>query len=270
MIRIQFIRLLVLAINLCAFALQAEESGHKPTLYLIGDSTVRNSTRGQMGWGTPIRGWFDSARITVENRALGGRSSRSYLREGLWDAVLKELKAGDFVMMQFGHNDGGPLAEGKARASLKGSGEESQDVVLKESGMPETVHTFGWYLRKYISDAKAKGATMIVCSLVPRNIWNDGKVGRANDSYGKWARDAAEAEGVYFIDLNELVARDYEQLGADEVMKRFFTPADHTHTNEAGARFTAERVVDGIRSLRGCALGGFLVDKPAPDATPSN
>src|SRR5215207_3042059 len=106
----------------------------KPTLFLVGDSTVRNGTRGQVGWGTPIGRMFDPEKINVKNRALGGRSSRSYLREGLWEKVLLELKGGDFVIIQFGHNDNGPLDSGKARASLKGNTDEAQEVTLKETG----------------------------------------------------------------------------------------------------------------------------------------
>src|SRR5262249_44023918 len=80
-----------------------------PTLYIIGDSTVNNSTKDQMGWGTVIPDFFDTSKIRIENRARGGRSSRTYLTEGLWDQILAEIKPGDFVLMQFGHNDGGAV-----------------------------------------------------------------------------------------------------------------------------------------------------------------
>src|SRR5713101_9427458 len=71
----------------------------RPTLFIIGDSTVNNSTKGQIGWGTPIAAFFDKTKINVENRARGGRSSRTYTTEGLWDRVLAEMKSGDFVLM---------------------------------------------------------------------------------------------------------------------------------------------------------------------------
>jgi lysophospholipase L1-like esterase len=225
-------------------------------LYLIGDSTVRNSTKGQVGWGSAIGALFDSTKITVQNRALGGRSSRSYLREGLWDKVLADLKANDFVIMQFGHNDGGPLDSEKARASLKGNGDETKDVTIKETGAMETVHSFGWYLRKYIADTKAKEAVPIVCSPIPRNMWQDGKVLRASEDYGKWAREAAEQGGAPFIDLNALIAGRYDGLGQEKVQP-YFTSADHTHTSQAGAEFNAACVVAGSRSLN-CPLRDFL------------
>src|SRR6476619_7401283 len=86
-----------------------------PTLYLIGDSTVHNGngdgSNGQWGWGEPLADYFDAAKIKVVNRARGGRSSRTFLTEGLWDTVMAALQPGDFVIMQFGHNDPGPLDE---------------------------------------------------------------------------------------------------------------------------------------------------------------
>ena len=115
-----------------------------PTLYIIGDSTVRNGTKGLQGWGDPLSASFDDKKIHVENRARGGRSSRTYLTENLWEAVRVRLVPGDFVLMQFGHNDGGSVARGY-RASLKGNGEEMQDVVDGKTGKTETVHTYGWW-----------------------------------------------------------------------------------------------------------------------------
>ena len=155
---------------------------------------------------------FDTNRLAIINRARGGRSSRTFLTEGLWDQVAAELRPGDFVLMQFGHNDGGPLADGRARASLKGVGEQSQVVTNQTTGKVETVHTYGWYLRQYVRAAKDKGARPIILSPVPRNMWQDGKVLRAAKDYGQWAAEMARAEGVPFLDLNEQVARRYLSL----------------------------------------------------------
>ena len=229
----------------------------KPTLFLIGYSTVRNRTRGQLGWGDPVADLFDQSKITVTNHALGGRSSRSFFTEGLWDKVLAELKPGDFVLMQFGHNDGGPLDDGRARASLKGNGDESRVVTNRVSGKVETVHTYGWYLRKYISDAKARGATPIVLSLVPRKIWKDGRIARASNDYAKWAAEAARAESVVFVDLNDIVAQHYEGLGPDKVNALFGD--EHTHTTPEGAKLNAQCVVEGLRAFKNCPLVSYLV-----------
>jgi lysophospholipase L1-like esterase len=213
---------------------------------------------------------FDPEKINVQNRALGGRSSRSYLREGLWEKVLSELKGGDFVIIQFGHNDNGPVDSGKARASLKGNGDEAQEVTLKETGQKETVRSFGWNLRKYVADAKAKGATPIVCSLVARNIWEDGKVVRSADTFAKWAREAAAQGGCQFIDLNEITSQRYEELGREKVQE-LFTSADHTHTNQAGAEVNARLTVEAIRRLENCSLSTYLrTEIPAAGTQPGS
>lgn len=229
-----------------------------PTLFIIGDSTVKTPTGGQQGWGDPIASFFDQSRIKVENRARGGRSSRTYQTEGLWDEILKELKAGDFVLMQFGHNDGGAINDtSRARGSIKGTGEETEEIDNMITKKHEIVHTFGWYMRKYVNDTKARGATAIVLSPIPRNIWKDGKIVRASGDYGKWAGDVAKSTGAFFIDLNELVARRYEALGPEKVKEYF--PADHTHTNPAGAETNAAAVVEGLRDLKRCRLKQFLL-----------
>lgn len=230
-----------------------------PTLYLIGDSTVKNSTKGFMGWGTPIEKMFDSTKIRVANRALGGRSSRSFLREGLWDKVVADLRPGDFVMMQFGHNDSGPFDEGKARASIKGNSDETREVVIKETGAKEVVQSYGWYLRKYISDAKAKGATVYVCSLIPRNIWAEGRIKRASEGHGKWAKEASEQAGATFVDLNAIVADRYEREGEEKVKTTYFTTVDHTHTTPAGAEANAQAVIEGLRNLKDTPLAAFAM-----------
>ncbi len=238
------------------FAAAAEEKS-LPTLYLIGDSTVKNGTKGLQGWGDPIAAYFDKTKINVQNRARGGRSSRTYRTEGLWDAVLKDIKPGDFVMMQFGHNDGGPLDKEKSRGSIRGNGDETKEVAVPDSDKKETVHSYGWYLRQFAKEAKAKGATPIVLSLIPRNDWKNDHVLRASEGYGAWAAAAAKAEDVSFIDLNGIVADKYDKLGQEKV-KEFF-PKEHTHTSVSGAELNASAVVEGVKSLKDCPLKDYLL-----------
>ncbi|QJE98553.1 sialate O-acetylesterase [Luteolibacter luteus] len=234
--------LLRLALAICLVA----TAWAKPTLFIIGDSTVRNQTGGQRGWGDPLVSRFDPASIEVINRAIGGRSSRTFLTEGRWDAVLANLRAGDFVVMQFGHNDGGALNDDRCRASIKGNGDESEDIVRKTDQKPETVHSYGWYMRKYIADTKAKGATPIVVSLIPRNIWKDGKIGRAGDSYAGWAKEAAAQGGATFVDFNSILSDRYEALGIEKT-GLLFAGSDHTHTCAAGADFNAGVLATALR-----------------------
>jgi lysophospholipase L1-like esterase len=223
-----------------------------PTLFLIGDSTVRNGrgdgAGGQWGWGEPLVDHFDAAKINVVNRAVGGLSSRTYLTAGHWDRVLAMLKPGDFVMMQFGHNDGGSLDDAaRARGTLKGTGDETREIDNPITKQHEVVHTYGWYLKKFIADARAKGATPIMCTLIPRKIWKDGKIARNSEDYAGWAASVAASEHVPLIDLNEIIAQRYDELGPEKVEPLFGDP--HTHTSRAGAELNAECVMAGLKKL---------------------
>ncbi len=248
----------ILVIICSSFILFEKE---KPTLYIIGDSTVRNGNgtgnNQQWGWGSFIEAYFDTTKIAVRNHAIGGRSSRTFITEGRWDKIMATLKKGDYVMIQFGHNDGGALDDtARARGSIKGVGNETKEIYNPIMKKQEIVHTYGWYLRQYVKDAKAKGAHAIVCSPIPRNNWKDGKVTRSADSYSKWAKEIADAEAVPFINLNELVAIKYEAMGAQAV-KSFFA-VDHTHTNIDGAKLNAEIVVNALKQLKPGKLQMFM------------
>ena len=237
-----------------------------PTLYLVGDSTVNNSSENFVGWGNVIGDFFDKTKINVVNRARGGRGSRTFFTEGLWEQVLNEIKPGDFVLIQFGHNDGGAIDKEKFRGSLKGIGEETQ-AITGANGKPETVRTFGWYMRKFVADARAKSATAIVFSPVPRNKWKNGKVERASADYGKWAREIAESEKIAFVDLNEITAKKYEKAGAETVTAQYFTTKDQTHTSAAGARVNAESVVEGLKELKNSPLKKYILKQPETSTT---
>lgn len=236
----------------------------KPVFYIIGDSTVRNGSgngqNGQWGWGSFIAGYFDTTRIGIRNDAIGGRSSRTFITEGRWDRILATLKKDDYVIMQFGHNDGGPLDDtARARGTIRGTGDELKAIYNPIRKQEEVVYTYGWYMRKYIKDTKEKGAIPIVCSPIPRNSWKDGKVVRSSDSYGKWAKEIAREQDAYFIDLNELVSLKYEELGEEKV-KTFF-PADHTHTNLEGARINTTIVINALKEIKPGKLKKYLLEK---------
>jgi rhamnogalacturonan acetylesterase len=241
-----------------------------PTLFLIGDSTVRNGkgdgSNGQWGWGEPLSSFFDTTKINVVNRALGGLSSRTYMTYDYWDRTLALLKPGDVLMMQFGHNDNGPLDDdSRARGTLPGVGDETREIDNPIIKKHEVVHTYGWYLKKFVTEAKAKGATPIVCSLVPRKTWKDGRIARNSEDYGKWAEDVARAEHVAFVDLNAIIAEHYDELGPERVEPLFADP--HTHTSLAGAQLNAASVVAGLKRLQPNPLAAFILEQaPAVDA----
>jgi lysophospholipase L1-like esterase len=243
-----------------------------PTIFVAGDSTAaRGRGEIQQGWAVPFADYFDPAKVNVVNRARGGRSSRTFIAEGLWDQLLADLKAGDIVLIQFGHNDSGaineepPPAPGqkprppRARGSLPGLGEETREIDNVVTKQHEVVHTFGWYLRRFIADTKAKGATPIVCSLVPRKTWKDGRIVCSKDSHTGWAEQVAKAEGVAFVDLNEIIARRYEALGEEQVNPLFGDA--HTHTSPAGAELNAQCVIAGLKGLAANPLATFLSAK---------
>ena len=232
-----------------------------PTLFLIGDSTVRNGrgdgANDQWGWGEPLVNLFDTARINVVNRAVGGLSSRTFLTRGHWSRVLAMMKPGDFVIMQFGHNDSSPLDDpARARGTLPGTGDETREIDNPITKQHEVVHTYGWYLKRFVEDARARGATPIVCSLIPRKIWKEGKIARNYDTYAGWAAGVARSTGTLFIDLNGLIAARYDELGQEKVETLF--AAEHTHTGRAGAELNAEMVIVGLQALERNPLAPYL------------
>ena len=261
-----------------------------PSLILIGDSTVRNGkddgqgkgAAGQWGWGNPLATMFDPARINVVNRAIGGLSSRTYLTTKHWQRTLAFVKAGDVVLIQFGHNDAGPVNDNvRARGTIKGTGDEAEEIDNLMTGEREVVHSYGWYLRTFVADIKARGATAVICSPIPRKSWDgDGKIRRSQNEYAGWAEQVARQQKVGFIDLNGIIASQYDAMGRDEVMKLFplVTPDEQTHTNLAGAELNARAVVAGLKTLRtpvvmtalnaaGQAIPSAEDDRPVVDAS---
>ena len=243
----------------------------KPVVFITGDSTVKNADKdedGMWGWGAVANTVFDESKIDIVNAAMAGRSCRSYLNEGRWDKVYNSLKPGDFVLIQFGHNDISPIDKPKYRGAIATAADtchvykmqaakedlSKQNVIdqkLKSNtqvGTYEVVFSFGWYLKKFIQDVREKGATPILVSLTPRNEWPNGKIERRNDTYGKWYREVAEATGVEFVDLHNITA-DFldKKCGKKEKAMKYFNH-DHTHTSLLGAKTNAQSVAKGLRA----------------------
>lgn len=229
-----------------------------PALFLVGDSIMNtgkgDGSVGPWGYGAELIPMFDATKIHVYNMARGGRSSRGYVEEGLWGKVLEQMQPGDWVLLQFGHNDSANSKNYPDRVSGKGNGDELSEV--DSAGGKKQVHSYGWYLRQYAKDAKEKGATLIILSPVPRNQWADGKIKRGFDGYVDWAAQAAKDGGTLYIDLNAIAADRYDALGQEAAAKMF---NDTQHTTKAGAKINAESVVAGIRQLKDCPLADDLL-----------
>ena len=252
---------LLVIFSLMAFTIVQDDN--RPRCILIGDSTVKNGKgKGDgnlWGWGSYLGDFFDSSKIAVENHALGGTSSRTFQTNGLWEKALERVRKGDYVIMQFGHNDSSPLDDtARARGTIKGVGSEAKDIYNPIKKIPETVHSYGWYMNKFVSDILAKGATPIICSPIPRNDWKEGKVNRSNTSYGLWAKQVAEQAKIPFIELNGLIADNYDAAG-QETVKQYFTEKDHTHTNEAGAKLNASIIATAVKGLKETDLKKYLL-----------
>jgi len=235
-----------------------------PALWLIGDSTVRNGSKGdngpegQWGWGAPIVAYFDLAKINVVNRALGGTSSRSFYNKN-WKDLKPLIKKGDIVIMNFGHNDPGNKADpADARASIKGIGDETREVATTQ-GAKETVHSFGWYLKQFVEETRSAGATPIICSLTPRKSWgDDGKLNHGG-GYADWAEQTAKDTKTLFVPLNDIIAAKYSEFGKDKV-EHFYVPSpkESLHTGWDGAAVNAECVISGLKALSDDPLKGYF------------
>jgi len=251
-----------------------------PTLFIAGDSTAAKYTgqNQQQGWGEYLGEFFDAQKLRVVNAARGGRSSRTFVTEGHWDKMLADVQAGDFVLIQFGHNDTGGINEEppgstrplRARGSIKGIGADSEEIDNVVTGKHEKVYTFGWYLRKMIADTREKGATPILLSITATNYWKDGHIGCVVP-YRLWAWQTAVNEKAAFVDLSRITSDRYQREGVDKVTTQF--SPDKLHTTVAGAEANAADVVSGLQSLSGLKFASMLSARGEaikPDVAPKD
>jgi lysophospholipase L1-like esterase len=233
--RILFIALTLLA----AFALPPKK---KITVWLIGDSTMAKKdvrTYPENGWGMPFVYFFDST-VTVDNRAQNGRSTRTFMEEGRWTPVVEAMQEGDYVFVQFGHND---------------------EVKTKKSYTTE--EQFKANLVKYITDTRSKKANPVLLTPVARrNFDSTGHIVGTHDVYAQIVRNVAKEQNVPLIDLDKEGQALYQQWGVDKSKLLFnhLAPDEHpnypkgkednTHFSELGARIIAQIVLKNIKSLQ--------------------
>lgn len=228
--------------------MQTERQEGKPMVFLAGDSTCRNGRgtgdNGQWGWGSFFSEYVTDEAI-VENDAVGGLSSRTFFNTR-WPELRDKIREGDFVIIQFGHNDLSPLNSGRARGTLDGTSDKAETVVMERHGGPEEVYSYGHYIRMMIRQTKLRGGIPIVLSPTPRNNWSGNRsIVRFADSFNAWCAEVAGEEGVAFIDFNELAAKEYEKMGKNTAQKEYF--ADSVHTFEAGARMYCRILADALK-----------------------
>ena len=242
----------------------------KPRVLLTGDSTVKNNDKdvdGMWGWGSQAYTVFDSTKCVVVNAAKAGRSTRTFLYEGRWDEVYRSVQPGDYVLIQFGHNDTGHIDTQKERAVIATAKDTCHVYKMASDGQYKVIYSFGWYLKKFIQDVREKGGTPILVSLTPRNRWHEGKgetvgelypvkekkgkqyIERRNDnSYGLWYRQVAEETGCAFLDVHNITADALQKMGKEKAAAMY--NRDHTHTSLAGAQLNAQSVAKGLKKMK--------------------
>jgi rhamnogalacturonan acetylesterase len=256
----------------------------KPTLFVVSDSTARNSGPGKngqplAGWGAPLADYFDPAKVTVFNVSHAGQSSRTYYNNpDDWQATLAKINAGDFVLLVFGINDGGPPYSHSSRGSIPGIGPETKDLT-RPDGTVEKAHSFGWYLSTMAAAARDKGAQVYLLTVTTRNIWRNHGVefkdatptgplppdydpkfdrierGTAEGQYTQWTKDVAEELHLPVLDLTNLCADVFEKIGREKVNTYF---ADHNHTTVTGADVVAAAIVSGLKAFPHGPFGPLL------------
>ena len=240
----------------------------KPMVFLCGDSTGKNEDKkpdGMWGWGSQGYTVFDSTKCVFQNQAKAGRSTRTYVDEGRWEEVYNSLQPGDYVFIQFGHNDIGGIDRQKERGVIATSKDSCKVFQMESTGQYRVIYSYGWYLKKMIRDAQEKGATPILLSLTPRNEWHEGEgkskgfifpvmekkgkkyIERRNETYGQWCRNVAKETGCQFVDVHNITADALDKMGQKKAAAYF--NHDHTHTSLKGAQLNAKSVADGLRYI---------------------
>ena len=262
--------------NVIAKTKTAEEKKQKVRIFLCGDSTGKNedsNPNGMWGWGSQAYTVFDESKCTFINCAKAGRSTRTFLNENRWEKVYRTLRLGDYVLIQFGHNDIGGIDKEKERGVIASAKDTCHVYKSQASGKFEVVYSFGWYLKKMIQDCKEKGAVPVILSLTPRNEWHSGNgetngtlypvtekkgrqyIERRSDNYVvAWDKQIASEMGVEFVDIHNISADALDckcgkaktPTKAKEKANAYFNH-DHTHTSLLGARNNALSLAKGLR-----------------------
>jgi lysophospholipase L1-like esterase len=227
-------------------------------VWLIGDSTVCDQPRDRSpvtGWGTPFADFFDST-VAVLNKARGGRSTRTFISEGRWTAVADSLAAGDYVLMQFGHND------------------EAKEPQYRDRYTPVPDYKFN--LARFITETRNKGANPVLITPVTRMMFDSlGNIRETHKEYSAAVWDVGRQHNVPVIDLDAKSRELLQEFGPRwskvlfmqlDTLEHPHYPVgrkDNTHFNEYGARKMAQLVLAEVRKLN-LELAGRITQKAAP------
>ena len=220
----------------------SNQSPKKITVYLIGDSTMsikKTEAYPETGWGMPFKYFFDST-VVVDNRAMNGRSTRTFISENRWQSVADNLKDGDYVFIQFGHND-----ESKEKTDRYTTPEQYKSNLVK-----------------FITETRTKKANPILLTPVSRRKFKDGKAQETHAEYSPLVIEVAKQYNVSLIDLDAKSIELLQKLGEEQSKLLFLQLAagehpnypegknDNTHFNELGARLIAQIVLGEVKSQK--------------------
>lgn len=219
------------------------EKGDKPTIYIAGDSTAQTydykKAYPQTGWGQVLADYFTDG-VIVENRAMGGRSSKSFDNDGRLDAILTQLKPGDYVFIQFGINDG------------------AQDKPERYISVPDYKELI---TDKYIAEVEKRGGVPVLLTATPASWWDEENscFMESRQDYAEPTREVAQETGAELIDVNERMTEEWKGLSKEAVLNGYFIcepleskaypegTDDHTHLKETGARNVASVIVNAVK-----------------------
>ncbi|XEC93773.1 SGNH/GDSL hydrolase family protein [Paenibacillus tarimensis] len=241
--------------------LPGRAAGDLPTVYIAGDSTVQTYDeywKPEAGWGQMIPRFFNTD-VTFDNHAIGGRSSKSFIFEGRLDAILREIKPGDYFLVQFGHND----------------------ATISRPERYASVPDYKNYLKTYVNGARQRGATPILVTPVGRRDYNSdtGKFNVSFPEYVQGMKEVAEELSVDLVDLSTLSVAYYDSIGPEGTLAVFLHTEpgiyqafpngsqDNTHFQEYGAIQIARLVSGAIQEL-GLPLSAFVANIEPPANVP--
>jgi lysophospholipase L1-like esterase len=227
--------------------ISATKQGQKTVIWVCGDSTATDvpSSKSKppyylMGWAQMLQTFFNEDSVEVQNKARSGRSSKSFSGQ-IWPSFKNQIKKGDYIVIQFGHND------------------EKPDDRHTEPGT-----TYKEYLSIYVDHAKKVGAIPILTTPIERNRWKNGnkEMDPTHGDYPEAMRELAKARNITLVDLTLLTREHFEKIGRDSTTKTIFFPGDGSHLQKTGATAISKLFVDDIVAQKVMPVCSWVKDSP--------